>query len=59
VRRLLEVELAEDDLEIPRVILDRGDVVDRLAQATILRVRQFLEGTTLNIYEMGDFERVF
>jgi hypothetical protein len=59
VRRLLEVELAEDDLQVPRVILDRGDVVDRLAKATGLSIGQFLEGTTLNIDEVRDLYRVF
>jgi hypothetical protein len=59
VRRLLELELAEDDLKVPRVVLDRGDVVDRLAEATVHRIGQFLEGTTLDIDEMWDFERVF
>jgi hypothetical protein len=58
VRRLLEFELSEDDLEIPRVVLDRGDVVDRLSKATMLRIGQFLKGTTLNIDEMGDLEGV-
>jgi hypothetical protein len=58
VRRLLELELAEDDLEVPRVVLDRGYVVDRLSQSTGLRIRQFLEGTSLDIDEMGNFERV-
>ena len=58
VRRLLEVELAKDDLQVPRVILDRGNVVDRLAQPTVLSVGQFLEGTTLNVDEMWNLERV-
>jgi hypothetical protein len=58
VRRLLEFELAKDDLKVPRVVLDRGDVVDRLSQSTILRVGQFFERTTLNVDEMGDFEGV-
>jgi hypothetical protein len=58
VRRLLETELAEDDLKVPRVVLDRGDIVDRLTQSTMLRVGQFLEGTTLNVDEMGNLERV-
>jgi hypothetical protein len=58
VRRLLELELAEDDLEVPRVVLDRGYVVDRLPQSTGLRIRQFLEGTSLDIDEMWNFERV-
>jgi hypothetical protein len=58
VRRLLEIELAKDDLKVPRVVLDRGDIVDRLSQSTMLRVGQFLEGTTLNVNEMRDLERV-
>jgi hypothetical protein len=58
VRRLLEFELTEDDLKVPRVVLDRGDVVDRLSEATMLRISQFLKGTSLNINEMGDFEGV-
>jgi hypothetical protein len=58
VRRLLEFELAKDDGEVPRVVLDRGDVVDRLSQPTMLRIGQFLEGTTLDIDEMWDFEGV-
>jgi hypothetical protein len=58
VRRLLELELAEDDLKVPRVVLDRGDVVDRLSKSTMLRIGQFLKGTTLNIDEMWDLEGV-
>jgi hypothetical protein len=58
VRRLLERELAEDDLKVPRVVLDRGDVIDRLSKSTMLRIGQFLEGTTLNIDEMGNLEGV-
>jgi hypothetical protein len=58
VRRLLEFELAEDDGEVPRVVLDRGYVVDGLSQAAILRIRQLFEGATLDIDEMGDFEGV-
>jgi hypothetical protein len=58
VRRLLELELAENDLQVPRVVLDRGYVVDRLSQPAGLRIGQFLEGTTLDIDEMWDFEGV-
>jgi hypothetical protein len=58
VRRLLETEFAKDDLKVPRVVLDRGDIVDRLSQPTMLRIGQFLEGTTLNIDEMRDLEWV-
>ena len=58
VRRILELELAEDDREVPRVVLDRGYVVDRLSQATLLRIRQLFEGATLNIDQVGDFEGV-
>ncbi len=58
VRRLLEFELAEDDGEVPRVVLNRGYVVNRLPQATLLRIRQLFERATLNIDQMGDFEGV-
>jgi hypothetical protein len=58
MRRLLEFELAKDDLQIPRVVLDRGYVVDRLSEPTGLRIRQFREGTSLDIDQMGDFEGV-
>jgi hypothetical protein len=58
VRRLLELELTEDDLQVPRVVLNRGDIVDRLAEPTGLRIRQFREGTSLDIDEVGYFERV-
>jgi hypothetical protein len=58
VRRVLEFELTEDDLKVPRVVLDRGNVVDRLSKSTMLRIGQFLKGTTLNIDEMGYLEGV-
>jgi hypothetical protein len=58
VRRLLEFELAKDDLQVPRVVLDRGYVVDRLSQPTGLGIRQFREGTALDIDQMWDFEGV-
>jgi hypothetical protein len=58
VRRLLEFEIAEDDLQVPRVVLDRGYVVDRLSEPTSFRIRQFLEGTSLDIDQMWDFEGI-
>jgi hypothetical protein len=58
VRRLLELEGTENDLEVPRVVLDRGYVVDRLSQSTAFRIRQFLEGTSLDIDQMWNLERV-
>ena len=58
VRRLLELELAEDDREVPRVVLDRGYVVNGLSQPTVLRIRQLFERATLDIDQMGDFEGV-
>jgi hypothetical protein len=58
VGRLLELELAENDLEVPRVVLDRGYVVDGLPQATLLRIRQFLERTTLDIDQVWNLKRV-
>jgi hypothetical protein len=58
MRRLLEFELAKDDLEVPRVVLDRGYVVDGLSQPTTLGIRQFREGTSLDIDQMGDLKGV-
>src|SRR5262249_17236292 len=58
VRRLLEFELAKDDGEVPRVVLDRGYVVNRLSQAALLRIRQLFERATLDIDQLGDFEGV-
>src|SRR6185312_11814214 len=58
VRRILELELAEDDGEVPRVVLERGYVVDRLSQPARLRIRQLFEGATLDIDQVGDFEGV-
>ncbi len=58
VRRVLEFELAEDDGEIPRVVLNRGYVVDRLSQSARLGIRQLLKGATLDIDQVGDFEGV-
>jgi hypothetical protein len=58
MRRFLETEFSEDDLKVPRVILDRGDVIDRLSKSTMLRIGQFRKGTTLNIDEMWDLEGV-
>jgi hypothetical protein len=58
VRRLLEFELAKDDLEVPRVVLNRGYVVNSLSQPTALGIRQFRKGTSLDIDQMWDFEGV-
>ena len=58
VRRVLESELAEDDRQVPRVVLDRGDVVDRFPKHPLLRVSQLLEGAALDIDQMGDFEGI-
>ena len=59
VRRLVELEIAEDDREVPRVVLDRGDVVDRLPQHARLRVGQRLERTALDVDQMRNFKRVW
>ena len=58
VRRIVELEIAEDDREVPRVVLGRGDVVDRRPQQSLLRIDQLLEGAALDIDQMWDFERV-
>ena len=59
VRRIVEGELVEDDRQVPRVVLGRGDVVDRRPQQPVLRIDQLLEGTALDIDQMWDVERVF
>ncbi len=50
---LVERELAELDCKVARVVLDRGDVVDRLAQATGLGIGQPRERAALDVYEVG------
>ena len=47
--RLAEREFAELDGEVAGVVLDRRDVVDRLAQTAAIGVGQPREGLTLNI----------
>ena len=54
--RLVEVELAEVDGEVPGVVLDRRDVVDRLPQAPLLGVDQPLERAALDVDEVGDID---
>ncbi len=52
---VVERELAELHGEVAGVILDRRDVVDRLAQATPVGVGQPFKRLALNIDEVGDF----
>src|SRR5262249_42733124 len=51
---LIEGELAELHGEVAGVVLDRRDVVDRLPQATALRVGQPLEGAALYVDQVRD-----
>ena len=53
---LVEVELAELHGEVAGVVLDRRDVVDRLAQTTVLGVDQPVEGLLLDVDQVGDVE---
>src|SRR6185436_15618647 len=53
---LVEVEVPELDGEMTRVVLDRRDVVDRLAQPTGLRIDQPVEGPALDVDQVGDVE---
>ena len=53
---LVEVELAEVDGEVTRVVLDGRDVVDGLAQTTGLGVDKPVEGLALDVDEVGDVE---
>ena len=57
--RIVEVELAEVDGQVARVVLDRRDVGDRLAEAPLLRIRQPLEGAALDVDEVGDVMNSF
>ncbi len=52
--RLIERELAELDRKVARVVLDRRDVVDRLAQTAALRVGQPRERAALDVNQVGD-----
>src|SRR6185312_5330003 len=52
--RLVEGELAELHGEVAGVVLDRRDVVDRLAEPTGLGIRQPLEGAALYVDQVGD-----
>ena len=53
---VVEGELAELDGEVAGVVLDRRDVVDRLAQAALLGVGQPGEGLLLDVDEVGDVQ---
>ena len=48
-RRVVEPQLAEDHRQIAGVVLDRRDVVDRLAQPALRRVSQPFEGAALDV----------
>ena len=56
--RLVELQLAELDGEIAGVVLDRRHVVDRLAQATLLRVGEPFEGPALDVNQIGDIKNL-
>jgi hypothetical protein len=52
VRRLVELEVAEDDRQVAGVVLHRRDVVDRFPKQPGLRVRQLRERAALDIDQM-------
>ena len=54
----VEAELPELHGEVARVVLDRRDVVDRLAQAPLLRVDEPVEGLLLDVDQVGDIEHL-
>src|SRR4029450_328813 len=56
--RLAERELAELHGEVAGVVLDGRDVVDRLAQASVLGVHQPVERLLLDVDEVGDLENL-
>jgi hypothetical protein len=53
---LVEDKLAKLDGEVAGVVLDRRDVVDRLAQTALLGVGEPGERLALDIYEVGNFK---
>ncbi len=55
---VVELELTEVDGQVAGVVLDRRDVVDRLAQAAGLGVGQPRERAALNIDEVGNFKNL-
>src|SRR4029079_13986849 len=54
---LVEVELPEDHGEVAGVVLDRRDVVDGLAEKTLVRVYKLCEGILLDSNEIRQFQR--
>ena len=54
----VELELPELDGQVARVVLDRRDVVDRLAQAPLLRVDEPGERLPLDVDQVGDIEHL-
>jgi hypothetical protein len=54
----VELERAELDGEVAGVVLDRRDVVDRLAQAALLGVDEPGEGLLLDVDQVRDVEDV-
>ena len=56
--RLVEDELAELHGKVAGVVLDRGDVVDRLAQTALLGIGQPQKRAALNIDEVGYVDRL-
>ena len=55
---LVEVDVLEDDGEVAGVVLDGRDVVDRLAEATLLGVDEPVERAALDIDEVRNFRDV-
>ena len=55
---LIEGELAELDGEVAGVVLDRGDVIDRLAQSALLGIGQPRERTALYVNQVGYIDRL-
>ena len=55
---LVEDELAELHGEVAGVVLDRRDVIDRLAQPTLGGLGEPLEGAALDVNQVRDVERL-
>ena len=56
--RIVERELPELHGQVARVVLDRRDVVDRLAQPPSLWINQPGEGLLLDVDEVGNLDRL-
>src|SRR6185503_21182544 len=55
---IVEADVLEDDRQVARVVLDRRDIVDRLAQSAFLGVDKPVEGLALDVDQVGQLDGV-